>query len=276
MQRIEPGTARWDEIIEAARALHARGALTMRRLRDQTSCGGEVAARVIVAVHGEPMAPADADTAAEGAPATGAADGFEGTTEALWNEAALRLKRIALQAQSDHGAQVATSRDAEVRRLNGVLSELQEERENLVGALREAYDAGAAARAQADAECAARALCAREVDEARGRGARAEEEVVQLRAALERETANRVHAAEALTKVSADLNAAAARAKEAEGEAARLREALLVERTERARLRGELDATRSAMADLRALFDSVRAGTPRRALGRKQPTNQPK
>ncbi|MCU0625074.1 MAG: hypothetical protein MUF21_01115 [Gemmatimonadaceae bacterium] len=269
MQKIEPGSARWNEILEVARALRERGALTVRRLREDASCSGEVAGRILVTVHQETQAPTGAEATSESESQSLAADTFEGGAEEQWTEAAARLKRIALQARSEYGAQVATSRDAEIRRLLQNVHELQEERSNLLDVLKGAHEDAAATRAMAEAERAAHALSAREADEARGRGARAEEEVQQLRTQVAREVASHAQAAEALTRASADLRSALARAEQAEAETRRLAEGLVNEKTEAARLRGELEATGRAMADLRALFDSMRVGTQRRVHVRK-------
>jgi predicted nucleic acid-binding Zn-ribbon protein len=269
MQKIEPGTVRWAEILEVARGLRARGALTVRRLREEASCSGEVAGRILVTVHQETGSPTGGEASSENMMPTAAADTFDGPVEGQWMELVARLKRLAVQACSDYAAQVATSRDAEIRRLLQSLQELQEERGHLLDVLKAAHEEAAAARKLADDERAAHARCAREADEARGRGARAEEDVQQLRTQLEREASSRAQAKEALTKASADLTSAAARADQAEAETRRLGSELMNEKTEAARLRGELEATRRAMADLRAIIDSQRGGALRRVSGRK-------
>jgi hypothetical protein len=273
MKRVEPGSDRWIELVETARLLQQRGALTYRRLRQEAGCSGEVAGRVLAALRDDEELAAGADGEVSLQRASSSGEAFDGPVDDEWNAAVLTLKRLVLKARRELGAQVAASRDAELRRLQEVEQELRADRDELVDDLNRANAVAQEASARADDASTALDVARRDLDELRGRCDRAEEEVGELRAKVllqqERAQADAVAVAEQLARLQVDLEAARARADRAEAETARQRDVTLEAKSAASRLEGELAATERARKELQDQVTAASASRLRRTRAQK-------
>ena len=122
MAKIEPGTARWDEIWAKAELLRSEGKLNYVQIKKDAACGGDVAQRIIAAF--------DAAAATGGKASTGQPDDdmlagkLPAKFQARWEASALLLHEIAVEVMQTMETEHAARQTSEVSRHHAEVRDL--------------------------------------------------------------------------------------------------------------------------------------------------------
>jgi len=255
MAKIEPGTARWDEIWAKAELLRSDGKLNYVNLKADATCGGDVAQRVIEALN---AAAATGDDASTAQPDDDTPPGkFPPKFQARWDACALALHEIAVEVVQTMETEHVTRQMSEVSRHHTEVRDLRLNRDSALDDVRLYSEAASHAEERLAESKAQNVELQNNLTNALFRIVQVDGDLEMLREKETTAQSERTAATVACARAETEAEHCRRRANAAEAALEKNRTALEVANNRVARLEGELDVGQRAHQEQRELLQSL-------------------